>query len=317
MKKGIHKDLFDQNIIDQEEFRFLDLVSQRKVISVYYELRLLLYLGIMLFTCGIGYIVYQNMGEMLHIVLMSLLGVSIVASSYYINFKSKLYNHQSVNVEHFYFDYIVVLTALLLISLFTYVQVYFDLVELLIKWTSLISGVVFMMVAYRYDNKMVLSLGITALAAALGLSISPVGWTSGSNFDELNIYVLSVIFGTVLLGMGYLSTSKDIKKHFTFTYQNFGLLLVYFGLLALMFDTNNEVLMAFVTLLISGTLGWYTWKHKLFLFFLYSCITGYIAFTFLFIKLDIEWEFYIFYFPISCITAVVLLIKHKSHFSND
>jgi hypothetical protein len=313
----LHKDLFDHKHIDKEQYQFLEAVNQRKIISVYYELRLLLYLGIMLFTGGIGYIVYQNMGEILHVVLMSLLGVSIVLGGYYINLKSKSYNHQKTDVVHPYFDYIVVLTSLLLISLFTYVQVYFELVELLIKWTSLISGVLFMFMAYRYDNKMVLSLGITALAAALGLTISPVNWSSGGTFNELNIYILSLIFGTLLLAIGQVSTIKDIKKHFTFTYQNFGLLLVYFGLLTLIFDTKIAVLMAAITLSIAGTIAWYTWRNRLFLFFLYSCITGYIAFTYLIIESGLDEVLLIWYFPISCITAVVLLIKHKSHFTDD
>ena len=314
---GLHKELFDQNHIDQNQFQYLDLVQNRKIISVYYELRLTLYLGIMLFTGGIGYIVYQNLSDLLHIVLMALLGVSIAAGGYYIHVKSKPYGRQTVVVEHFYFDYIVVLVSLLIISLFTYVQVYFDLVSVMLQWTSFITSGLFLLMAYRYDNKIVLSMGITALAAAFGLTISPVDWYSGGSFNELHIYILSILMGASLLVIGQVFSVKDIKRHFTFTYHNFGLLLFYFGMLTLTFDSSIEAIMALLLLLISGGIGWYSWKNKFFLFFMYSCITSYISFTYLILELGMDEFLMLWYFPISCITAVVLLIKHRSHFSND
>ena len=314
---NLHKDLFDDNLIDEKQYQFLDAINKRKVVSLYYELRLLLYLGILLFTGGIGYIVYQNLSSVGHIALMFLLTVCIGIGGYYIHLKSKPYKSSQVNVEHFYFDYVVVLISLLIISLFTYIQVYFDLVELLVKWTSIVTSALFMFIAYRYDNKMILSMGITAFAAAIGLTVTPVNWITGEWLSGVNIYVLSISLGIFLLVIGQMLNQKNIKKHFTFTYHNFGILLTYFGTLALIFDSNQEVLFAFVLLVFSGLVGWYSWKQKTFLFFLYSCICIYISFTYLFFSMGVGEVLWIWYFPISCILAVVLLVKHKAHFSND
>lgn len=313
----LHKDLFEEKHINEDQFDLLESINQRKVISVYHELRLVLYLGIMLFTGGIGYFVYQNLSDAGHIALMLLLGLCVMAGGYYIFLKSKPYANEQVNVEHFYFDYVLVLVALLIVSLFTYVQVYFDLVELLIEWTSLLTGTLFMIMAYRYDNKMVLSMGITALAAAIGLTLSPVNWTTGELMEGMNAFLLSVCFGVVLLVVGQLLAADHVKAHFKFTYHNFGLLLIYFGALALMFDSDAEVLTACFLMLFAGLICWYTWRKKEFLFFLYSCISGYIAFTYLFFLMDANEEVGLFYFPISAISGVVLLVKNRSHFSND
>ncbi len=315
--KSLHKELFEEKLIEEKQFYFLESIENRSVLSVYYELRLLLYLGIMLFTSGLGYIVYQNMSEIGHIALMSILVLMIAIGGYYIHSKSKPYTNDQVNVDHFYFDYVLVLISLLIISLFTYIQVYFDLVELLLRWTSFITGALFLSIAYRYDSKITLSMGITALAAAIGLTLSPVNWATGEWLDGTDIYVLSLLFGIVLLIVGQVLSHKNIKKHFTFTYHNFGLLLVYFGALALMFDSSLEISIAISTLLFSGFIGWYSWKEKIFLFFLYSCICGYISFTYLFFHAGVGEVLWIWYFPASCIAGVVLLVKHKAHFSND
>ena len=46
--------------------------------------------------------------------------------------------------------------------------------------------------------------------------------------------MLSISLGIFLLVIGQLQSQKNIKKHFTFTYQNFGILLAYLT------KTNNE-----------------------------------------------------------------------------
>ncbi|MEO9805982.1 MAG: hypothetical protein ABJF04_22175 [Reichenbachiella sp.] len=313
----LHKDLFEKEHLTEEQFQILDAVYQRKVISLYYELRLVLYLGIMLFTGGIGYIVYQNLSDIGHIAIMFLLSLLIVVGGYYIFLKSKPYSHTEVTVEHIYFDYVLVLVSLLIISLFTYVQVYFDWVELLLKWTSLLSGGLFLLMAYRFDNKMVLSMGITALAAAVGLTLSPVDWATGSLAEGVNVFLLSICFGVTLLVVGQLLAQDNVKAHFKFTYHNFGLLLIYFGALALMFDSNFEILTASLLVTFSALIGWYAWRQKEFLFFLYSSISGYMAFTYLVFSADVGDELGLFYFPLSAIGGVILLVKNRSHFSDD
>jgi hypothetical protein len=315
--ENLHEKIFKEKGINETQFHFLDAIHKKKIVSLYFELRMLLYLGIMLFTGGLGYIVYQNLGDIGHIAVMLLLALSIGLGGFYIKLKSKPYAHNEVVVEHFYFDYLVVLVSLLIISLFTYFQVYFDLVALLIKWTSLVTGVVFLTMAYRYDNKMVLSMGIVALAAVVGLTLSPINWVTGDMLKGVNIYLLSIVYGVILIITGQVLSIKNIKKHFAFTYHNFALLLIYFGGLSLIFDSGKEVLMALLLLVFAGLIGWYTWRFKMFLFFLYSCLAGYIAFTYLFFSTGVGEEIWFMYFPISCIGGVVLLVKQRKHFSND
>lgn len=319
--KNIYKELLQRNLISDEQHRFLEAIQTNRIVSVYTELRLILYLGIMLFTGGVGYFAWQNMGEIGHMACMVLMAVAIGVGFYFIQKFAKPYSNSQVTNSLVYFDYLLILVSLLIISLFTYVQVYFDWVELLINWTSFISAVLLLFMAYRYDNKALLAMGIAALAAAVGISITPVDWAKGDWQITSELYLTSMLLGTLLWVAEYITHDKGIKRHFRFTFQHFGLLLFYVGGLGAMFNDNHPWPYAALMLLVGTALTFYTWKKKEFLFFLYSNLAAYMAFTYLFFKMieSLGGEFFIMvsYFPFTCIGYIVFLISKKSHFSHD
>jgi hypothetical protein len=319
--ENINQELSERNLITEQQFKFLEAIRTEKIISLYFELRLILYVGIMLFTAGIGYIAYQNMTDFGHIICMILIGSAIISGFYFIIKHAKPYSNQEVVVNQIYFDYILVLVSLLIISEFAYIQVYFGLVQLLLRWTSFISAGILFFMAYRYDNRALLSMGITALAAAVGISITPIDWVQGDWTFTSNIYLTAIILGILLILAGQFEEKKEIKKHFRFTYVNFGLLLYFIGAVSAIFDSNYELLFGAITLVTAILIILYTWKMKEFLFFLYSSIAGYIALTYLIFealeKVETDGDIYFFYFPITCIAYIVFLVTKKSHFAND
>lgn len=318
--ENIYKELFQRNLISDQQYRFLEAIQTNKIVSVYAELRLILYLGIMLFTAGVGYFAWQNMGEIGHLLSMVLITAAIAVGFYFIRKFAKPYSSSLVTVSLVYFDYILLLVSLLIISLFAYVQVYFDLVELLINWTSFISAAILLFMAYRYDNRALLSMGIVALAAAVGISISPVDWTKGDWQITSDLYRTSMLLGALLLAVEHITYQYGIKKHFRFTYQNFGLLLFYIGGIAAMFNGDSSWLYATLMLASAGVLTYYTWAKKEFLFFLYSNLVAYIAFTYLFFRMvndtGADSIIFTYYFPFTCIGYIVFLIQKKSHFAH-
>lgn len=319
--ENINNELFQRKLISGGQHRFLEAIRTNQIVSVYSELRLVLYIGILLFTTGVGYFAWNHMGRIGHLTCMVLLAGAIGIGFYWIGKFAKPYSNGPVTIHFAYFDYLLILVSLLVISLFTYVQVYFDLVELLINWTSFISAVLLLFMAYRYDNRALLAMGITALAAAVGISITPVDWTKGDWQITSDLYLTSLLLGTLMLVVEHITYQKDIKKHFRFTIQNLGLLLFYGGGLASIFNGNNQLLYACLMLGVGGFLTYYTWKKKEFLFFLYSSIATYIAFTYLFFRamdsLGVDLSNLLFYFPTTCLGYIVFLISKKSHFAHD
>jgi len=252
---------------------------------------------------------------------MALIGVSIVAGFYFISKYALPYSDSEVSVNQVYFDYILILVSLLIISLFAYVQVYFGLVEVMINYTSWVSAGILFFMAYRYDHKALLSMGITAMAAAVGISITPVDWVKGEWSATSDLYVVTILFGIVVLIAGQLLYRAGIKRHFRFTFQNFGLILYFMGALSAMFDSEIGYLYAGLTVVSAGFLSWYAWGKRVFLFFLYSSLAGYIAITYLLFKLiDLiqgDYHFFTYYFPFTCIAYLVFLVNRKSHFAHD
>lgn len=314
----IYKQLRDKTLITAKQFDFLTAVESGKIVSVHAELRILLYLGILLFTGGAGYIAYENIGSIGHIVLMLALCVIIFFCFRFINKLALPYSNEQVEIKHNYYDYILLLAGLVIIALFTYIQIYFDLVAMLLNWTSVISASIFFFMTYRYDNKALLSIAITLLAAAVGISMSPMGWLKG-DFIVGNYVNVSILLGLALIATGALSKSKMVKAHFEFTYQNFGILLFFFACVSSIFMDYMPYLFAGITCATAALLAYYSWSRRLFLFFLYAAIAGYIALTYLLFAIlaDEAIVLLIYYIPISCIGFIIFLIQKKSHFSND
>lgn len=317
---NFHKDLLKKGLINEDQYDLFDRIERKKVVSLFYELRLLLYLGVLLLTGGVGYIAYENIGEIGHIVMMVLLLSSILFLAYYINRFSLPYSNRFVEVSHIYFDHILLLFSLLVVGLFTYFQIYFNLVHQLLNWSSYVSMVLFFFIAYRYDHRGVLSMGIVALSASFGLSVSPINWVKAHSFNIDDVYLVSIGVGLMLVLVSEYLNYKKVKPHFTFTYQNFGFILFYFGCLYMMFDSSNEWISSLLVISVSLLLSWLTWVRKEFLLFLYSSVTLFVSFTFFsFLFLDlIDGEvLLLYYLPFSLIGFVVFLVSKKNHFTDE
>lgn len=316
---NINHELHQKELISNQQFEFLEGIKTNKVVSLYFELRLILYLGIMLLTGGLGYIAYQNMGSFGHIISMLLIFAGIVGCFYFVNKHALPYSNTEIRINHPYFDYILILGALLIIALFTYITIYFSLVEL-INISTLISAALLLYFTYRYDNSALLAMGLVAFAATVGINISPMNWATGELLQNSNLYITAILLGILYYVIGYLSEQREIKTHFRFTYQNFGLMLYLIGLLSAIFISDNGLLYAFWLLISAAAIGYLSWVKREFLFFLYAVISGYISFTYLFYKMldaiDAE-TLMIFYVPFSCIGLVAYLIINKKHFTNE
>ncbi|MBU2951360.1 hypothetical protein KO493_11690 [Tamlana agarivorans] len=318
---NINKTLFEQKHISKQQFAFFESIRKEEIISLYYELRILLYIGILLFTGGVSYLIYENIGSLGHILMMLLLSGLIFTGFYYINKFANPYAHNLVTVKLAYFDYLLILVSLLIIGLFTYIQVYFELVAALASWSSYLSASLFFFMAYRYDNRALLAMGITALAAALGFTISPIDWKANTWVSTNYTHLIAILLGVSLFVSGYLSEKENIKPHFKFTYQNFGLITFYLGCLSGIFYTDLDKTYALLALTSGVIMSIHTWKIKAFLFFLYSNISAYIAFSYLFFELISNtsdgYILLIYYFPCTCIGYIVFLVKKKSHFAHE
>ncbi|MBL7850450.1 MAG: DUF2157 domain-containing protein [Cyclobacteriaceae bacterium] len=315
-----HKELFERNLLTQEQHDHVEEIATRRVVSVYYDLRMLLYAGVLLFSAGIGILIYKNIGEIGHLVAIGVLMALTATCFVYMFRKGPRYHHREVEGPTPYFEYVVLLGSLLLITVQGYLQFKYELLTENLGISTLISAAVFFVVAYRFDHLGVLSLGITALASFFSITLSPNKWYSGDFLEGSHLYLTAIFFGSGLALAALLLEKKDIKVHFTFTYLNFALLIFFAGALSGMMIEEGR--MGWYLLLVYAGVG-FAWvsarKRRSFLFLLYAFIAGYIGTTYLLSETVMQnaEALWFYYFMLSCGGFVYFMVKYRNYFSRN
>lgn len=319
MTQRLAEELFNKGFITEDQYKKIDLITSGQLVSVFYELRSLLYLGVMLFTAGMGILIYENIGDLGHIVSIIALVILTIACFLYTFKHASPYTNEQVKSPTPYFDYILLLGSLLFISVQGYVQFQYGLLDDALEYSTLITAAFFFFIAYRFDHLGILSLAITALASFWSISISPQKWYSGDFFEESNLHITGIIFSMAVIGIALLLDKKSIKKHFTFTYLNFCLLIFFVANMVGLFDEWQYAV--YLLLIYAGcTFSYYMarWK-KSFLFLLYAFVAGYIATTFLLFDtiLSEAYVLWMYYSIASCAGFIYFIVKYKNHFNRE
>ncbi|MFN5170153.1 MAG: DUF2157 domain-containing protein [Cyclobacteriaceae bacterium] len=311
------EDLRQRNLISPEQYDHIEPILSGKIVSVFYELRTLLYLGILLFSTGAGILIYQNIGELGHILALTALIGLMLACFAYITLKRPPYSHAAVKPPTPYYDYIVLLGCLLLVSVLGYAQYQFNLLEGNLEWATLTTALIFFAVAYRFDHVGILSMAITAFVSFWGIRLSIANWAGGDFFTSRELYITALVLGVALSAIGSWLDTRQIKTHFTFTYQNFGLLLWFAGCFVGM-AASDIPYGWFVLLIYAGcAVAYFTarWK-KSFLFLLYAFLAAYIATTVWLADLifDQHEMLWFLYSIASCGALIYFVVKYRNHF---
>jgi len=314
----LHNDLLDRGVLTPEQHDCLEDIASGKSVSVYFDLRALLYVGVMLLSTGIGILIYKNISDVGHLVLIGALILLTIGCFGYAFWKGNPYSHKEVEGPTPFFEYVVLLGSLIFISVQGYLQFRYELLTENLGISTLISAAVFLFVAYRFDHAGVLSLGITALASFFSITISPEKWYSGNFLEGSHVYVTALVFGAALAAAALLLERQRIKTHFTFTYLNFALLIFFLGGISGLF-WNDDRLWIYIAAIYVGVFFAYrsARRMKSFLFLLYAFIAGYIATTYLLAETILRNAdfFWFYYFLLSSGGFVYFIIKYRKHFS--
>lgn len=311
------QELLDKGLLRQHQFDTLNAIVQRKTFSVFYELRTLLYLGVMLFTTGMGILIYQNIGELGHILSVITLFLLSAACFVYVFKKSEPYTPLQVKSPTVYFDYVLLLGCLLFISVVGYLQFYFGIFADKLGWSTIVSASFFFYGAYRFNHIGILSLAITALASFFSIKLSPQLWYGTDDFAAGNLHRVALIFSVVVATPAIVLDVRGVKKHFTFTYINFCTLIFLIAALTGIFSEETPVL--YYLLLYAGCAGAVYFAHwkKSFLFLLYAFVCTYIATTYLLSDTILMEEGWFLYMIASCGGFVLFIVKFRNYFKRD
>ncbi len=275
-------ELFKDGIISEQQSELIQEYEITKPLSVHWELRTILYLGILLFISGIGILVYLNIDTIGHQAVIALIAAACGYSFYYSYTKRLPYSNAVLKHPSPFFDYVVLAGCLLLGVLTGYLQYQYSVFGNHYGLATLVPTIVFFFCAYLFDHKGVLSLGITGLAAWAGLTVTPLELLNENDFSNSAIIFTAMGIGIAIALFSFFSDWKGIKSHFSFVFNNFACNLVFIASLSSLF---MEMVPVVGFLLLAAACYYYiryAILHQSFLFLLFSVIYGYIGLTYLF-----------------------------------
>jgi hypothetical protein len=236
-EKQATQSLFDKKMITDTQYKKVKAYRSLEIFSLNTELKFLLYLSVLAFTTGIGVIPYQNIDSIGHSTILSLLLV-VTFVCYYFSFKNSAgFQKGETNFDNPIFDYLILAAILLTCIFIGYLQFQYTTFGTYYGLATLIPTAVGFFCAYYFDNKSILSIAITGLAAYIGLSINPQSLLSTNFYNEDSLSLSAIILGIALVLWSSYSTKIELKKHFSLVFLTFGLHLISLACVSNLFDS--------------------------------------------------------------------------------
>lgn len=311
----ILKAFVEKAVISDEQAVLIADYEKNKSFSLHWELRSILYLGIVLFSSGIGVIIYENIDTIGHQVIIALIA-ALTGWCFFYTYKHALpYSNEQVKNPNKLSDYILLLGCTTFLILEGYLQFQYNVFGKRYGLAVIIPTIIFFFCAYRFDHKGVLSMALTGLASWLGLTVAPLSVLAENDFTEDRLLATAVVLGTVLCIAGWASEKQHIKKHFSFTYMFLGGNLAALAAVTGILSDHAELIYIIAGLALSAFFIQRARFAQSLLFLLMGVVYGYIIITYLIFSNiesdDASFTFGTFYFLFTSVGVVYFLLHFK------
>jgi hypothetical protein len=297
----------NQGIVSPEQHAQLADLSQGKPVSLFLHLNALLYVGILAFIGGLGWTVSTWSQQLGDVFILTILTAILGACFWYCFSRAPVWSPDEIRSASLAVDYVLYLGSLTWSVELAYVENRFRLLSG--QWDSylLATAALFFFLAYRFDNRFVLSLALSALAGWFGLTISR--WPSHQ--DEA--YRQYAIFYAVIVGTaGWVIQRRGMKPHFFSTYLNLAANVLFWAVLSGVFNHQENIAWFAALLMACGVSLARGLVRRQFSFVAYAAVYGYIGVSSMLIR-EVRGDIAIFsYFLVTGIAMLVLLI-HLAH----
>ncbi len=308
---GILPDNQASQLVDRE---------RQKPFSVHGELRTMLYGGILTLATGLGLLLYDKTIDLSRSAILIGIGGLCAASFGLAIRNAPCWSWQAVSDRSGLGSYALLLGCLLLLGLEGYAQVTFQVFGTRYGLATLLPGLLFLLLAYRFDHQAVLSLGLTLLTSWIGLTVGPLELYFRTNFFSPVVIYPAIGLGVVLVGLALTMQQRNLKSHFTLTYLVFAANLLFVAVLGGLF--NLEASRGWFSGLLAGACLGFDWlarRERSFLLLLLTTIYGYIGLTWLLFHYTQLTDLVLIciWFIISGIGLILFLLHRRSQTQSD
>jgi hypothetical protein len=301
-----------QGVLSPQQHTFLAGLSVGEPFSLFLELNILLYAGILAFVAGLGWTVStwsQQLGDLL---VLAVLFAIFAACFWYCFARAPAWSPAQVPSPSLVFDYVLYLGSLIWSLELAYLDNRFHLLSEYSDFYFLATAGLFFFLAYRFDNRFVLSLALSSLAGWFGLTISH--WPSHQD-SEYRQYAL--LYSLILICTGALLQRLGWKQHFFATYLNIAANVLFWALLSGVFNREGYGVWIVALLAVCGTSLAWGLSRRQFSFVAYAAVYGYVGVSSILIRAIDEFEPLLMYFAVTGVLMLILLIKISRRFGRE
>jgi hypothetical protein len=302
----------EQGILSPEQHTLLAGLSRGEPFSVFLELNILLYAGILAFVAGLGWTVSTWSQQLGDVVVLTVLSAMLGGCLWYCFSRGPAWSPGETPSPSLVFDYVLYLGSLIWTVELAYIETRFHMLSGQWDFYLLATAGLFFFLAYRFDNRFVLSLALSSLAGWFGLTISH--WPSHQ--DE-SYRQSAILYSLIVSGAGAALQRLGLKPHFFGTYLNVAANVLFWALLSGVFNRKGYVVWFLGLVAACGaSLAWGIARRQ-FSFVAYAAVYGYVGVSSILLRNMDDETAILSYFVVTGIAMLVMLVLIARRFGRD
>jgi hypothetical protein len=302
----------EQGIISPEQHTLLAGLSRGEPFSLFLELNVLLYAGVLAFVAGLGWTISTWSEQLGDVLVLAILSTILAACFWYCFSRAPAWTPAETPSPSLVFDYVLYLGCLTWSLEIAYIENRFHLLSGEWDLYLLATAGLFFFLAYRFDNRFVLSLALSSLAGWFGLTISH--WPSHQD-AEYRQY--AILYSLVVGAAGAILQRRGLKPHFLGAYLNIAANVLFWALLSGVFNREGYAVWLLALLVACGaSLAWGLARRQ-FAFVAYAAVYGYVGVSSILIRNMNSETAVLGYFFITGVTMLVMLVVIARRFSRE
>lgn len=302
----------EHGVISPEQHALLAGLARGEPFSLFLELNILLYAGILAFVAGLGWTVSTWSQQLGDVLVLTILSAMLAACFWYCFSRAPAWSPAEISSPSLVFDYVLYLGALTWSVELAYLENRSHLLSGQWDLYLLATAGLFFFLAYRFDNRFVLALALSSLAAWFGLTISHLPSHQDAAYRQYAI-LYSLIVGVA----GALLQRRGLKPHFLGAYLNIAANVLFWALLSGVFNRQGYVVWFLALLAACGaSLAWGLPRRQ-FSFISYAAVYGYVGLSSILIR-DIHSDTAVLsYFVVTGLAMLVTLVQIARRFGRE
>jgi hypothetical protein len=302
----------DRGIVSSEQYTLLAGLSRGEPFSLFLELNILLYAGILAFVAGLGWTVSTWSQQLGDVLVLTVLSTMLAACFWYCFSRAPAWSPGETPSPSLVFDYVLYLGSLIWSVELAYLEQRFHLLSGQWDLYLLATAALFFFLAYRFDNRFVLSLALSSLAGWFGLTISH--WPS---HQDAAYRQYAILYSLTVSGAGATLQRLGVKPHFFGTYLNIAANVLFWALLSGVFNREDYAVWLLCLLAACGaSLAWGLARRQ-FSFVIYAAVYGYVGVSSILVRNMNDGTALLSYFFVTGVAMLVMLVHIARRFGRE